>query len=267
MLIKELLLALLPGVIVLFALSIKWALPFSKSTLIIFVSSLLTALVTSLIVNDTISLPIQYAAIVFGQCLVYVLIILCLFYRDPERKSPNSPDLILSPADGKVIYIRQVNPGAAPVSEKANKLMMLEELRESSLNNRKLWQIGISMVFTDVHVNRSPIAGKVTMLKHKPGRFLSLRNEDTVGINERQTMMIENEHIQVGIVQIASRLVRRIEAYVWQGMSVVAGQRIGIIKFGSQVDLFVPVESVSSLDIRERQNITAGITVISLIRK
>ena len=164
-----------------------------------------------------------------------------------------------------MIYIRKVKPGDVPIAEKKRKRLMPTELAQSSLRNQEVWQVGISMVFTDVHVNRSPISGRVTMVNHRPGAFLSLRDEDAVGVNERQTIVIENHDIRVGLVQIASRLVRRIEAYVKEGMEVAAGKRIGIIKFGSQVDLFVPVEQVPVLRVNEGQRVTAGVTPIGLV--
>jgi phosphatidylserine decarboxylase len=196
------------------------------------------------------------------QGVSYLLLLAFLFYRDPERSVPQDSHVVLSPADGTVIYIRKVLPGAVAISEKKGKMLMLVELDQSSLKNREVWQVGISMVFTDVHVNRSPVSGKVTMVKHRPGVFLSLRDADAVGVNERQTMVIENKDFQIGIVQIASRLVRRIEAYVKEGAEVTAGQRIGMIKFGSQVDLFVPVEQVPALLVKEGQRLTAGVTPI-----
>ncbi len=99
---------------------------------------------------------------------------------------------------------------------------------QSSLQDA-LWQVGISMVFTDVHVNRAPIQGILTFACHKPGKFLSLRREEALNLNERQTLIIENpgQDMQVMLVQIASRLVRQIVAYLKEGQSVNRGQRVG----------------------------------------
>jgi phosphatidylserine decarboxylase len=118
------------------------------------------------------------------------------------------------------------------------------------------------MVFTDVHVNRTPIAGRVMLVKHRPGKFFSLRREDALNANERQTLLIEKDGLQIAIVQIASRLVRRIEAYVREGEQLEIGQRIGIIKFGSQVDIFVPAARLDSLCLTQDQRLVAGETVI-----
>lgn len=257
--------ALLTGTLFLAAASWKWTLPWSKSALLI-AGGACIALVAVFVCRPLSFHPLFSAAVVLiGQGVSYVLLLAFLFYRDPERIVPTDPHLVLSPADGTVIYIRKVMPGDVLTAEKNGKRLMLADLARSSLMNQEVWQVGISMVFTDVHVNRSPISGKVTMVNHRPGAFLSLRDEDAVGVNERQTMVIENQDVQVGIVQIASRLVRRIEAYVKEGAEVPAGKRIGIIKFGSQVDLFVPVEQVPVLHIRRGQRLKAGVTSIGSV--
>ena len=90
-----------------------------------------------------------------------------------------------------------------------------------------------------------------------------MRREDALNANERQTLLIDNNGIQLAIVQIASRLVRRIEAFVQEDQAVVIGQRIGIIKFGSQVDLFVPAAQFESLCVTRGDRLVAGVTVVS----
>jgi phosphatidylserine decarboxylase len=118
------------------------------------------------------------------------------------------------------------------------------------------------MVFTDVHVNRSPISGTVALVHHRPGRFLSLRQTQALDVNERQTMVIGNGVYQVGLVQIASRLVRQIVSYVAPGDALESGQRIGMIRFGSQVDLFVPVAVAPALEVAVGDRTIAGETII-----
>jgi phosphatidylserine decarboxylase len=196
------------------------------------------------------------------QVGAFVTIVLWRFYRDPERTSPKVADSVLSPADGRVIYIRRIDEGVIPDSHKHGRRMLLAELSQSSLAKRRVWQIGISMVFTDVHVNRSPIDGKVTLLHHRPGQFLSLRHQNALGVNERQTIVIENERVQLAVIQIASRLVRRIEAFIREGDAVAIGQRIGVIKLGSQVDLIIPEASVAAIDVKLGQSLVAGQTVV-----
>jgi phosphatidylserine decarboxylase len=119
-------------------------------------------------------------------------------------------------------------------------------------------------------VNRAPIAGQVSLVHHRPGQFLSLRRKEALNVNERQTMVIADAggDFQICLVQIASRLVRRIESYVSANQQVQRGQRIGMIKFGSQVDLFVPVRAMTSQpDVCEGQRLTAGKSVVCRISR
>ena len=197
------------------------------------------------------------------QVAVFVGAVLWLFYRDPERIVPPDPGLVVSPADGTVIYLRRLAAGEPLRSEKNGALITLEEIRDTELATEPLWQVGISMVFTDVHVNRAPIEGIVTLVKHTPGKFLSLRSREALNRNERQTLMIERGAMRVMLVQIASRLVRQIVAYVKEGEIVERGQRVGIIKLGSQVDLFMPLDKVQHPSVTVGQKLKAGVTVVA----
>jgi phosphatidylserine decarboxylase len=206
--------------------------------------------------------------VTFGvQMAAFIGQIAFLFYRDPERTPPADPDALLSPADGEVIYVRRIAPSAAIESTKNGCNLLLTELADTDLARKELWQIGISMQFTDVHVNRSPIAGVVTKLVHTPGKFLSLRLEVAAKENERQTILIAGGLATVAVVQIASRLVRQIVAYVNASESIAKGQRIGIIRFGSQVDVLVPVEDVAEITAREGESIRAGVTIIGRLAR
>jgi phosphatidylserine decarboxylase len=255
------------GSALLIALSWKWTLPPGKSAILIAIGAGTAA--GSIAGLQAFSVPLWLAIPATWACQLvgFLAPLAWLFYRDPERTIPPDSGQLLSPADGEVIYIRKVMPGRIPTAEKKGKLLLLDDLGQTPLGSQELWQIGISMVFTDVHVNRAPIAGSVTLLKHRPGKFLSLRDEDAVGVNERQTIVIENTLVQIGLVQIASRLVRRIVAYVSAGDIVEAGQRIGMIKFGSQVDLFIPVGQCASVEIRVSDLVVAGVTSIARIER
>jgi phosphatidylserine decarboxylase len=254
------------GVGFLAALSWKWTIPGAKAAGLIAVGVVLGAVVAKegrLLPGPTWLLP---PAVWAAQLCGYLAALAWLFYRDPERAlPPNAAGHVLSPADGEVIYIRKLVPGQIPIAEKKGKLLLLDDLGQSPLVAQELWQIGISMVFTDVHVNRAPIAGTVTLVNHRPGKFLSLRDPDAAGVNERQTLVIESDHVQVGLVQIASRLVRRIVSYVARGEVIPAGRRVGMIKFGSQVDLFVPVEQCPVLLVKLGDRLTAGVTLVGAI--
>jgi phosphatidylserine decarboxylase len=251
------------GTLLLILLSLKWDFRFDVAARLIAAAatvSLLLVLAISRFLES--SLLLVGLGVIF-HIIVYVGIIAFLFYRDPRRIPPQQGRCIISPADGEVIYTKKLAPGALLESKKRDNTIVLEELHGYGLGAKELWQVGISMKFTDVHVNRAPVAGRVAMIFHRPGRFVSLRRENALNVNERQTILIEGQEIAVAIVQIASRLVRRIESYVQRLEQVDLGQRIGMIKFGSQVDIFFPTEKVPTLAVKKGQRLLAGESVIA----
>ena len=188
------------------------------------------------------------------------------FYRDPERIPPSDEFAIVSPADGVVLYIRTSSEGMLPVSTKHGRDQPLVELTKTPLRGRDAVVIGIGMSFTDVHVNRAPISGKVSLHCHFPGRFGSLRHPEMVFENERATTIIEQKDFQVAVVQIASRLVRKIVAFISAGDSVALGQRIGVIRFGSQVDLVLPARPELKLTVKENERVRAGESIVAVLK-
>lgn len=186
------------------------------------------------------------------------------FYRDPERSAPETQsDVVISPADGEVIYVRRSEGGLLPCSTKHGRHYDLVELTKTPLRADDAYVIGIAMSFLDVHVNRAPIAGKVRLRKHYPGRFGSLGRPEMVYENERATTIIERDDIEIAVVQIASRLVRQIAAYVKVGETVARGQRIGVIRLGSQVDVVLPVRPRVEIAVREGDRVWAGRSVLA----
>jgi len=186
------------------------------------------------------------------------------FYRDPERAVPEDErDVVLSPADGEIVYVRRSEGGLLPSSTKRGRDYELVELTKTPLRDADAYVIGIAMSFLDVHVNRAPIAGTVRLRKHFPGRFGSLGRPEMVYENERATTIIERGDLEVAVVQIASRLVRQIAAYVNVGERVALGQRIGVIRLGSQVDVVLPVRPGVRVDVREGQRVWAGRSVLA----
>ncbi len=253
---------LLLGICVLGLLSRKWCLPGVLSAVMISLATLTAAALGAFLIQLS-GLTLSNAlAASLAQFSIYAACLAYRFYRDPERLVPGEPDVLVSPADGKVIYVKKLPAGQVLQSEKNGCRLVLDELSQSKLAEQELWQIGISMVFTDVHVNRSPMSGRVALVTHRPGRFLSLRRTNALNVNERQTLLVENGGLQLAIIQIASRLVRRIVSYVQTGDQVQRGQRIGMIKFGSQVDFFIPTASVGELCVEQHQRVVAGETVI-----
>jgi len=189
-------------------------------------------------------------------------IVLWRFYRDPERTSPDQHDLVVSPADGEVIYVHECQGGNLPVSTKNGRCYALDELVRTRLRSDDAVVVGIALNFLDVHVNRAPITGTVSKHQRYPGRFASLKDPSAVFVNERSTTVVERPDLEVAVVLIASRLVRRIISHVREGDPVQIGQRIGAIRFGSQVDVVLPDEGVRVL-VRPGERVRAGETVIA----
>lgn len=198
--------------------------------------------------------------------LFFGFIILAIwFYRDPKRNPPLNKNLILAPADGKIKYIRKIEKGSFPFSEKNGRVIRLTEFVGSGLVPETGYIIGIVMSVLDVHVNRAPVAGTVIFAKHTSGLYLSLKKFEAFIQNERAAYLIDTGEYVFGVVMIASRIVRKIVEYKKEGDNVVAGERIGMIKFGSQTDLIVP--SIVTITVREGDQVYAGETVLCKIKE
>lgn len=185
---------------------------------------------------------------VLGIIAVFVcfsILFLIRFYRIPfmrGRKVHSSEDELLSPADGNVIYIKRVEGGEVPCAVKNCRTATLNEVMQTGIINNPVWMIGINMTPFDVHRNASPLSGTIVLNHHINGQFASLKDKNALGINERNTMVINHNGHLVGIIQTASRLVRRIVTYKKEGEIISKGEWLGMIRFGSQVDLIIPAE-------------------------
>jgi len=171
------------------------------------------------------------------------------FFRDPERVVPRGDALILSPADGTVTQISEVEP---PL-----------ELRgeEGGLGYEPVTRISIYLSIFDVHINRSPCAGTVGTMSYVPGKFVNAELDKASDENERQHLLImRGDGVVVGMTQIAGLVSRRIVPFVKPGDIVAAGQRIGLIRFGSRVDLYLPAGT--SPQVLMGQRVIAGETVL-----
>lgn len=207
-------------------------------------------------------LGIVWQAIVIGSLSFAIL--MWRFFRDPERTCPQNPRAILSPADGLILYIHRFEQGAVVGGRKGKGRYSLRDFTQSGLFSDGATVIGIGMSFLDVHVNRAPLAGRVEEIRHIPGRFVSLKRPEAATLNERALTVIRTaDGHPVGIVQIASRLVRRIVSYVKVGQDVSAGQRIGMIRFGSQVDLILPDGLRAVIRCSVGQQVYAGVSVLA----
>ena len=183
------------------------------------------------------------------------------FWRTPVRKSNAPANSILSPADGNIIYIETISSGEIPVSVKGKLPARLSELSKTDLLDQAGWLIGTNMTPFDVHKNCAPVNGVIAFSKHTPGSFLSLKDPQSIVRNERHSYVIDQSGEKFGVVQIASRLVRRIDSYVKAGQEVRRGQWIGMIRFGSQVDLIVPRHY--RIEVRVGDQVYAGKTIMA----
>lgn len=264
MFIEYALIGLLLALITTLPLAWKWQLGILRiASLVVILALLSSLLVAGLGSLTSINIVLKSALVWFITVIALFVFMAYRFYRDPERTSPKRADIIVSPADGKVIYIRESRDGMLPVSTKHNHEYPLQELMKTPFYSRDAVVVGIGMNFLDVHVNRAPIAGRVILQRHFPGLFGSLRRDDMVFQNERTTTIIEGDDLQVAVVQIASRLVRQIVSFVNEGRDIVLGQRIGVIRFGSQVDLVLPARQGLKLKVQPGELVTAGQSIIA----
>ena len=167
-------------------LASKWGLGVRRTAvaiaLLAMLSGLIVAYLASLLPLDD---PLRTGLVWFLTLGLALAILAYRFYRDPERNVPDRDDVILSPADGKVIYVNRSADGTLPVMSKLGRNYRLEELTKTRLEHQEAVVVGISLSFLDVHVNRSPYAGRVTLLRHFPGQFGSLRRPEMAFENER----------------------------------------------------------------------------------
>jgi len=204
---------------------------------------------------------------IFGQTAMALVLalsmILLRFWRDPDRSPPEKKGVVLSAADGKVIYVRNVDEGSTPLVTKRGRDYLLRELTGTSLLASASYVIGVEMTFLDVHVTRCPVAGQVKLQKHIEGKFISLRKDEAPFINERLTTIIENASLTAAVVQVASRLTRRVESYLSAGQTVRVGQRLGMIRFGSLVAVVLPKRENVRIEVKPGDRVTAGVSVVA----
>ena len=165
------------------------------------------------------------------------------FFRDPQRIVPADPHLVVAPADGFVVEIAESSH---------------PEMEDPDIPLRK---IGIFMTIFDVHVNRAPCSGTIIKVSHQPGKFISAQKPSASLQNERNTVVLETPRgDKVILVQVAGLIARRIVFWFKEGEAVQKGERIGMIRFGSRVDLYVPLEW--DIKVSRGQRVKAGETVI-----
>jgi phosphatidylserine decarboxylase len=178
-----------------------------------------------------------------------VLTVWCaLFFRDPVRVTPIREGIVVAPADGRVSLIMQALPPA-----------------ELGLGDRPLPRISIFMNVFNCHVNRSPIAGRIDRIAYRPGKFINAELDKASEDNERNSLVISTQNYgRIGVIQIAGLVARRIVSFVREGQQIGAGERFGLIRFGSRLDVYLP-EGTKAL-VSEGQTAVAGETILADFR-
>ena len=186
-----------------------------------------------------------------GWLCVGATIWVAAFFRDPVRATPRGDKFIVAPADGLITMIVKVPPPP--------------ELRgPEALDDGEYTRVSIFMSVFDVHINRAPISGRVKRIAYVPGKFVNADLDKASEDNERQYLLIEGtDGLKIGFTQIAGLVARRILAFVREGDTVEAGQRVGLIRFGSRVDVYLPDGVAPRVLLGQRA--IAGETVLGIV--
>lgn len=190
-----------------------------------------------------------YAGMFSGVLLItlgaLLTVFMVYFFRDPERSGPTEDDVILSGADG---WVRSV-----------------ELIDEGRYLKRATVRISTYLTPWDVHVNRVPMAGQVVGLNYTPGKHILTRNPRSSEVNEHSTILIQGKGTICMVRQIVGPLVRRVKYWLRQDQAVGRGDRLGIMKFGSRLDVYFPVEDVEP-SVKPGDRVFAGLTVIARLK-
>jgi phosphatidylserine decarboxylase len=173
-----------------------------------------------------------------GGALIFLGVFVLFFFRDPERKPPSDPDTIVSPADGRIM-----------------------EVAEESLEGKAGRRISVFLSIFDVHVNRSPVAGQITAIKYQTGKFYAAMRGKASAENEQNAFYVRSERGEIVFKQIAGWVARRIVCWKSVGDSVIRGERVGMIRFGSRMDIWLP-EGVEIM-VRPGEHVAGGSSVLA----
>ncbi len=200
---------------------------------IVFVVVFILIVISILVNNNFVRIPLILLS-------VFLIIFTLNFFRDPERKTPKKDSIVVSPADGRVLFVKEV-------------------LDDKFLKS-KAKLVSIFMSPLNVHVNRIPISGKVDYLKYIKGEYIAAFEDKASERNERTEIGITSSAGKVLFTQIAGFVARRIICDLKVGDTVNIGNRFGMIKFGSRVDIIVPIEW--QVNVKKDDNVTAGETIL-----
>jgi phosphatidylserine decarboxylase len=182
------------------------------------------------------------SGIIVGGVFVFLALFVFYFFRNPTRKIPDEPGLVVSPGDGRVVVVKD-----EPYAGRPGK------------------RISIFLAVWNVHVNRSPAAGTITRLEYKPGKFMAAWAESASLDNEQNVFTLASEHGEIVFKQIAGWVARRVVSWKKQGDVVARGERVGLVRFGSRVDVWMP-ENVEVL-VKVGQNVKGGSSVLARMKE
>lgn len=184
------------------------------------------------------------ASVVLGFVFILLVSFVIFFFRDPERTAPVGDDLILSPADGTVIEIKNV---------KEEKFLKSDSIK-----------ISIFLSIFNVHVNRSPISGKIKYFEYQKGKFLVASSKEATDRNEKNIIGIKGKRFDVLVYQITGLIARRVVFWLKLEDDVSAGERIGLMKFGSRMDVFCPAGT--ELKVKVGDKVRAGESILGVVK-
>jgi len=173
-----------------------------------------------------------------GGILVFLAAFILYFFRDPERIVPADPAVVVSPADGRVMEIVDQAMGSQPGR-----------------------RVSIFLAIWDVHVNRAPLAGRILKLEYRPGRFLAAMRSRASAENEQNVIHLSTERGEIVLKQIAGWIARRVLCWKAEGDTVALGERVGMIRFGSRVDIWLPLEA--EIVVRPGQHVAGGSSILA----
>ncbi len=173
-----------------------------------------------------------------GGVFVLLAAFVLYFFRDPERVAPSDPAAVVSPADGRIV-----------------------EVVDESLGSRPGRRVSIFLSIWDVHVNRAPLAGRIARLEYRPGRFYAAMRSRASAENEQNIIHLDTQRGEIVFKQIAGWIARRVLCWKSEGDAVTLGERVGMIRFGSRVDLWLPAEA--EMLVRRGQHVKGGSSILA----
>ncbi len=173
-----------------------------------------------------------------GSLFLFLGLFVLYFFRDPHRAVPSDPDAVVSPADGRVV-----------------------EIVDEAFDGRRGRRVSIFLSVWDVHVNRAPVAGTIRKIEYRPGRFHAALRSRASAENEQNVIHIASERDELVCKQIAGWIARRVRCWKSEGDRVARGERVGMIRFGSRVDLWLPV--AAEIVVRRGQHVAGGADILA----